>query len=73
MRCDKAGWQLGFVHHLALVEACRLLKEVQAWLPQPLVADGGACSRVLAQSRNPAQEFEEWTSRGRSAPTPPKL
>ena len=56
VRCDEAGWQVGFLHGLDLEEACRLLNEVQAWLPQPLGADGCACSSVLAESGNPAQE-----------------
>ena len=59
VRCDEAGWQVGFVHHLDLEEACRLLNEVQAWLPQSLMADSCACSSVLAESGNRAQEPDD--------------
>ena len=59
VRCDEAGWQVGFVHHLDLAEACRLLNEVQAWLPQPRVSEGCACSSVLAEPGDRAQEFED--------------
>ncbi len=59
VRCEEAGWQVGFLHRLDLEEVCRLLNEAQAWLPQPLVADGCACSRVRAEPENPAQESED--------------
>ncbi len=34
VRCEEAGWQVGFLHRLDLEEVCRLLNEAQAWLPQ---------------------------------------
>ncbi len=67
------GWQVGFVQRLELEEACRLLNEVPAWLPQPIVADGCTCSGVLAQPGNPTENPRMWTSQGRSAPAPLRL
>ena len=45
--CDEVGWQVGFLHRLDPEEACRLLNEVQARLPLPILADGCACSDGL--------------------------
>ncbi len=56
VRCEETGWQVGFLHRLDLEEVCRLLNEAQAWLPQPLVAAGCACSNVRGEPGKSAQE-----------------
>ena len=53
VHCDESGWQVGFLHRLDPEEACRLLNEVQARLPLPILADGCACSDGLDEPSGP--------------------
>ena len=58
VRCDEMGWQVGFLHCLDPEEACRLLNEVQAWLPHPAVDHGCTCSGSLAEPAEPGNPFQ---------------
>jgi hypothetical protein len=51
--CDESGWQVGFLHRRDSEEACRLLNEVQARLPLPILADNTACSDGLNEPSGP--------------------
>ena len=53
VRCDEEGWQVGFLHRLDPEEACRLLNEVQARLPLPMLADGCTCSSIPDEPAEP--------------------
>ena len=53
VHCDESGWQVGFLHRLDPEEACRLLNEVQARLPLPILADSCACSSLPDESAEP--------------------
>ena len=59
VRCEEAGWQVGFLHRLDIEEVCRLLNEAQAWLPQPTADPNCVCSGTLAEPENSAQESED--------------
>ena len=54
---DEVGWQVGSLHRLDPEEACRLLNEVQAWLPRSTVASDCACSGALAEPGRSSQEL----------------
>ena len=58
VRCDEVGWQVGFLHRLDPEEACRLLNEVQAWLPHPTVNHGCTCSGWPAEPAKPGNPFQ---------------
>ena len=59
VHCDESGWQVGFLHRLDPEEACRLLNEVQARLPLPILADGCACSDGLDEPSRPGDLSQE--------------